>query len=81
MSFDSEREPCSRCGVRADVGCSHRKAAGPPPHAIARQRFEEGQPRPAWKRGEMNGLLSHHQDRIASNLEAAKRSLEPLSRK
>lgn len=27
-------EPCSRCGVRADVGCRHRPAAGPPPPAM-----------------------------------------------
>jgi hypothetical protein len=27
-------EPCGRCGVRADVGCRHRPAAGVPPLAI-----------------------------------------------
>lgn len=28
-------EPCARCGVRADVGCKHRPAAGDRPPAIA----------------------------------------------
>jgi hypothetical protein len=72
-------EPCGRCGVRADVGCKHRPAVGVKPLAIERAKEPErkdGRSRP----GQMQGLLSHHQDRIASNLESAKRSLLPRSR-
>lgn len=32
-------EPCGRCGVRADVGCKHRPAEGPPPLAIERSEI------------------------------------------
>lgn len=31
-------EPCPRCNVRADVGCKHRPAEGPPPPAMDPRR-------------------------------------------
>lgn len=38
---EAPAEPCSRCGVRADVGCKHRPAQGAQPLAIARSNDEK----------------------------------------
>lgn len=32
--LEAPHEPCWRCQVRADVGCAHRPASGPPPAKV-----------------------------------------------
>lgn len=75
-SIPASSEPCPRCGVRADVGCKHQPAVGPAPPAIARADYEK---RDGRKNG-LQGLLSHHQDRLARNLEPARKALAGGSR-
>lgn len=56
-------EGCSRCGVRPDVDCRHRKGAGSPPPAVA-------EPPKLNKRGAGNngfGGLAFHGDRVTKD--------------
>lgn len=86
-------EPCQRCGVRADVGCRHRPAAGVVPLAIAmgdepnhdgRSRPNSGQGFNFHRQKQANSLWGKADNptrrEFASNLEAALRSLRPVAR-
>jgi hypothetical protein len=68
-ALDAPEEPCWRCGVRADVGCKHRPAAGIAPRPVARVEDR--------RRADKGQGLGFHRERLASNLQAAIDSLKP----
>lgn len=68
--------PCDRCGIRADIGCKHRKPIGPPPPNLAAQAAALVK-----KRGKVTnrfgGAGGIAQEIGGDRLEELRRSLQP----
>ena len=71
--IEAPHEPCSYCGVRADVGCKHRPPSGPPP-----QTFPEKADRRKGDTRRIPGLAFHPERRTP---DAVKRAADKLFNK